>query len=169
MKIKLFNILMVAVIVLTALSAAQAQRKKSSNLIDVKIYAAKELVDESKYDSNNPSNMQPVRRRVDAKSPLRGALLALTRGLTPAEERQGFASVMFGIRFLSVRLENGTAHAYFTMPKDASFGGDLGPVIFRDAVERTALQFPNVKKVEVCLDGILNFWDLSDDEPKKCS
>lgn len=169
MKTKFFNILIIAAFVLTGASAAQAQRKGKSNLMDVKIYAAVELTDESKYDSNNPSNMQPVKRRVDARSPLRNTLIALTRGLTPAEERQGFVSVMFGIKFLSVRLENGTAYAYFTMPEGAMFSGDLSPVIFRDAVERTALQFPNVKKVEVCLDGVLNFWDESDDEIKKCN
>ena len=159
---------MLAACVSGGLSAAQAQRRAKSNLMDVKIYAAKELADESQYDPENPGNLLPVKRRVDARSPLRNTLIALTRGLTPAEEKQGFVSVMFGIKFLSVRLENGTARAYFTMPADASFAGDLSPIYFKEAVERTARQFPNVKNVEVCLDGILNFWDESDEETKKC-
>lgn len=170
MKQRIYGLLIIVVVLALSGAAAQAQRKKAkANLMDVNIYAAQELEDESKYDSRNPSNLLPVKRRVDAKSPLRGALVALPRGLTPAEERKGFVSVMFGIKFLSVRLENGTAYAYFTMPEDASFAGDLSAVVFKDAVERTALQFPNVKRVEVCLDGILNFWDESDEEPKKCS
>ena len=169
MKYRIYSLFIIAVVGLTAFDAAQAQRKVKSNLMDVKIYAAVELEDDSKYDKNNPSNLFPVKRRVDARSPLRNTLIALTKGLTRAEEKQGFVSVMFGIKFVSVRLEQGTAYTYFTMPEGAMFSGDLSPVVFRDAVERTALQFPNVKKVEVCLDGVLNFWDESDEELKKCN
>jgi hypothetical protein len=169
MKNGIFNILIIAALLLTAVGASSAQRKKASNSMDVKIYVAQELADESQYDEKNPSNLVPLKRRVDAKSPLRNTLIALTGGITRAEEKQGFVSVMFGIKFVSVRLENGTAYAYFTMPEGASFSGDLSPLIFRDAVERTARQFPQVKKVEVCLDGILDFWSESDEPPKKCS
>jgi hypothetical protein len=168
MKTGIFNFIIIALLVLTAGGAAQAQRK-SAGLMDVKIYVAKELENEADYDAKNPSNLVPVKRRVNAKSPLRNTLIALTNGLTRAEERQNLVSVMFGIKFVSVRLENGTAYTYFTMPEGASFSGDLSPLIFKDAVERTALQFTNVKKVQVCLDGILDFWSESDEPPKKCS
>ena len=169
MKTNIFYIFIVAILVLTGIGAAQAQRRKASNLMDVKIYVAKEAEERDVYDPKNPSGLVPLKRRVNATAPLRNTLITLTNGITRAEENQGFVSVMFGIKFVSVRLENGTAYTYFTMPEGASFSGDLSPLVFRDAVERTALQFPQVKKVEVCLDGILDFWSEADEPPKKCN
>jgi hypothetical protein len=54
------------------------------------------------------------------------------------------------------------------MPPGAAFSGDNSPFIFRDAVELTAKQFPGVKKVLVCLDGVEDFWSESEEPAKKC-
>lgn len=170
MKNRILSILMIAAFMLTGIFMVQAQQKTSSKLMDVKIYLAKEYDDyDAEYDEKNPSNLFPARRRVDAASPLRNTLKALTEGPTKAEEKQKLFSAMFGIKLLSVRLEKGVAYTYFTMPEGATFSGDGSPFIFKNAVEKTALQFPNVKKVVVCLDGILDFWSESGEPPKKCS
>src|SRR5687767_3420585 len=97
MKNRIFNILIVALLVLTGSGAAAAQRKQASNMMTVSIYVAKELDNpDTDYDPNNPSNLVPVKRRVKTDAPLRNTLIALTKGLTRAEEKQRLASVMFG-------------------------------------------------------------------------
>ncbi len=145
-----------------------ADAKKISNAQSkaVKVYFLKDPYDNS--DPKNPGGLGAVTRKVSAKSPLRGALLALTAGPTAAEEKRGYASSTWGIKLLSVKIKDGTAYTYFTMPEGAMFSGDNSPFIFEDAVEKTALQFPNVRKVVVCLDGILDFGSESEDPPRKC-
>lgn len=168
------NFLLVGFALLSISSAAfvapvAAQTGKREKLREVKIYLADDSGDaDANFDSENPHGLVAVRRKVGAKSPLRGALLALTRGATKAEEKRMWFSATFGIKLLSVRLENQTAYTYFTMPEGASFSGDLSPLVFRSAVEKTALQFPEVKEVVVCLGGILDFWSESEAPPKKC-
>ena len=166
---KIAKILFVAFVLATGTSSALAQRTKPQNLIEVKIYVVKEVGDaDANYDEKNPSNLVAVKRMVAAESPLRGALLALTGGLTKNEEKQKLFAPTFGIKLVSVRLENETAHAFFTMPDGATFSGDGSPFIFKDAVERTALQFPSIKKVVVCLDGVLDFWSESEEPARRC-
>jgi len=41
----------------------------------------------------------------------------------------------------------------FSQPKDQTNYGSQGPIIFAAAIERTARQFPTVKKVEICAVG----------------
>jgi hypothetical protein len=169
MKYRIFSLFIVAMVVLNGIGTVSAQRKKASNLMDVKIYLAKEYDDyDAEYTEKNPYNLFAVKRKVDARAPLRNTLKALADGATKAEENQKLFSAMFGIKLLSVRLEKGTAYTYFTMPEGATFSGDGSPFIFKGVVEKTALQFPQVKKVVVCLDGILDFWSESEDPPKKC-
>jgi hypothetical protein len=169
MSNKVFQILIFAVVLTNGLTTAQAQRKAQANLIEVKIYLAKEAEDyDAQYDAKNPHGLVAVRRKVGAKSPLSSTLKALTEGATRAEVKQKLFSVTYGIKFVSARLEKGTAYTYFTMPEGATFSGDLSPLIFRDAVEKTALQFASVRKVEVCLDGILDFWSEAEDGGRKC-
>ncbi|MBV9960345.1 MAG: GerMN domain-containing protein [Acidobacteria bacterium] len=145
---------------------AAAQGSSAAQMKEVKVYFLKNPYDDS--DPANPSGLKPVKRRVSAKSPLRAALLALTAGPTSAEKQQGYDSPTWGIKLLSVRIVGGTAYTYFTMPEGAMFSGDNSPFIFEDAVKMTASQFPNVRKVVVCLDGILDFGSESDEPPRKC-
>lgn len=137
----------------------------------VKIYLRKSLdkkYPQDPYDQKNPFGLHPVTREVPARSPLRSALEALMVGPTAAEESVGVLSSTFGLKLLSVRVRNGTAYTRFTQPPGAAFPGDAAPFIFADAVERTAKQFSTVKKVFVCLDGVLNFGDESGERPKRC-
>ncbi len=152
--------------VLLACVSLNAQKASNSNLKEVKIYLMKFPYDNS--DDKNPYSLSPVTRRVNAKSPLRAALVALTEGPTAAEKEKGFESPTYGIQLLSVKIKRGVAYTYFTMPEGARFSGEGSPFIFQNAVEKTALQFPNVRKVVVCLDGILDFGSESGEPPRKC-
>ena len=132
----------------------QSQPKK---LREVAIYLLREPGDNEEYDSNNPLWLFPVKRQVNANEPLVGTMKVLVKGATKAEERRKYHSSTFGIKFVSLSLKNGILTARFTMPKTASFGGDLSPSIFEEAVRKTAIQFKEVKKVIVSLDGVTDF------------
>jgi hypothetical protein len=157
--------ILLAALLLGSLTAG-AQRSPAAQTKEVKIYFLKNPYDNS--DPDNPGGLGAVTRKVNAKSPLRSALLALTGGPTKAERARGFESSTWGIKLLSVKIKGETAYTYFTMPEGAMFSGDNSPFVFEDAVKKTALQFPNVRKVVVCLDGILDFGSESDEPPRKC-
>lgn len=140
--------------------------QKASSLKEVKIYLIKMPYDNS--DAGNPYGLKAVTRKVNAKSPLRETLLELTKGPTEAEKGEGFESPTYGIQLLSAKIKGGVAYTYFTMPEGARFSGDGSPFIFQNAVEKTALQFPQVRKVVVCLDGILDFGSESGEPTRKC-
>lgn len=152
-----------AVVAQTQSSSVRAPAKQQ-----VRIYLAKEVKEGDKFDDKNPANLHPVFRTVSAAAPLRQTLLLLLVGPTRAEEAAGYSDISYGIKLVSVRMKNRIARADFTMPPGAAFSGDMSPFYFRDAVEFTTKQFPQVKKVVICLDGILDFWSESDEPPKKC-
>lgn len=164
------KIIIVAILINSGFITAFAQNTKEPKKVrEVKIYLLKEIEENDEYDPNNPLGLFSVNRQVDAAAPLAGALKALVKGATKQEERrQKLFTSTFGIRLVSVKLTNGVVLARFTMPKTASFSGDNGPFIFQEAVRKTAVQFKEVKKVIVCLDGQKNF-GLEDNSPiQKC-
>lgn len=94
-----------------------------------------------------------VEREVEAAAPLRPTLEELFKGATKYEEAEGFGSVTFGMKFEGVVLKNGVATVKFSQPKNETNYGTLGSFIFLEAIEKTAKQFPTVKKVEICAIG----------------
>ncbi len=97
--------------------------------------------------------LKSVLRSVEANAPLKPTLEALFKGAFENEVATGFDSSTFGMKFESVVLKNGVATVRFSQPKDQTNYGSLGPFIFLEAIEKTAKQFPAVKKVEVCAIG----------------
>jgi hypothetical protein len=161
MKKVILQILFVAIVSMAGFIPVGAQKMP----LEAKIYLLKTGADNANYSSG----LFAVKRQVDRRAPLRSALEILTNGPTTDEEaRQNLASSTFGIKLVSVRIKNKTAYANFTMPEEARFPGDSAPFIFTDAVKKTALQVAGVKRVVVCLDGILNFGSESEDPPKRC-
>ena len=65
MKNRIFNILIIGILLLNGLGAAQAQRKPASNLMTVNIYVAKELENEADYDKVEgvPDKQTPFSQR----------------------------------------------------------------------------------------------------------
>lgn len=116
---------------------------------DVKIYLWK--VNDEEEGKNFV--LSPVVRRVEAAAPLRPTLEALFAGATEEEARKEFGDSTFGMKFVGVVLRNGTALVKFSQPPNETNYGSLGPMIFADAIERTAKQFPAVKRVEICAIG----------------
>jgi hypothetical protein len=160
----LFYIIIVLLLLLFAVGV-RAQSRRQEKLTTVKIYLLKTGAN---YESKYPSGLFMVKRKFGGKSPLRSALEILTGGATDEEAKQNVASSTFGIKLVSVRIKNKTAYTRFTMSGGAAFPGENAPFIFKEAVEKTALQFRAVKRVVVCLDGILDFWSESDKPPKRC-
>ncbi len=85
--------------------------------------------------------------------PLTPTLQDLFIGVAQNEEGKGFTSPAFGMKFEGVVLKNGVATVKFSQPKDQTNYGSLGPFIFLESIEKTAKQFPSVKKVVVCAIG----------------
>lgn len=97
--------------------------------------------------------LSPVSRNVNKAAPLKPALEALFKGASQDEESQGFSSSTFGMKFEGVVLKNGIALVKFSQPKDQTNHGSQAPSVFIEAIEKTAGQFPTVKKVQVCAIG----------------
>ena len=103
--------------------------------------------------------LKPLRRQVDARSPLRPAIEALIAGPTSAESKEGYVGVTYGdLKLASVKLKRGVARIDFTREIRSDYNpGDLQTLRFQEAVEKTAKQFPSVKKVIVCVNGLNEF------------
>lgn len=109
-----------------------------------------------------------VKRRVDARAPLEGALRALLGGATNEETKRGMHSFIYGVELESVRIKNKAARVDFTFNRRTNSWLDpTMEAFFNEAVERTAKQFAGVKRVLVCVDGIENFF-LSERFHRKC-
>lgn len=172
MKPNRIFVIVTALLILTAVGASistsvKAQGKQSPRTREVSLYFPKD--GDSPDPQNNPSNLQPVKRSVNAAAPLRPAIEALLKGPTAAEQRQGFSELdVKGVSIVKVAVRRGTAYASFVRRRGTGWAGDLSPFAFKDAVERTLRQFPNVSRAIVCVDGIVNFGDLSGGPDRKC-
>lgn len=111
--------------------------------------------------TNNVFEMTAVNRHANATTPARGALEALLGNTTTQEEQAGFirldaANLSIGV----LTITNHHADADFFSGGTKGWAGDLSPVIFKQAVERTLKQFPTVTTVTVKVDGSTNFDSL---------
>ncbi len=133
-----------------------AQAQKSSELKEVKVYF------HFIGTEGTESEIVPLKRRVSAKTPLRPAIEELLKEPTQAEIKSGYQSAGYDeMRFVSVKLKNGTARIDFSrkLENDRSDynPGDLLTLRFESAVIKTARQFPAIKKVVVCVNGMNEF------------
>lgn len=170
MKIKLLFALLV---LLYCFNLAQAQengarRRQSSTAREVLLYFPKD--GDAADAQKNPFNLQAVRRKVGAGAPLRPTMEALLAGVTEEETDQGFRALdTERMRIVRLTIRNQTAYASFAHRKGAGWAGDLAPATFRQAVERTIMQFPSIRRVHLCVDGAENFDTLeSGERVRKC-
>ncbi len=108
------------------------------------------------------SKILPLKRKVSAKTPLLPAIEELLKAPTAAEQKLGYHSAGYDdMKLVSVKLKNGTARIDFSreLEKDRSDynPGDLLTLGFESAVIKTAKQFPAIKKVLVCVNGMNEF------------
>lgn len=164
MKRLIIKITAAAILLATSILPLQAQSISPVKTVKVKIY----LLDN--FESENLlGNLQmlSVERDVDANSPLRSAIEAQLAGATEEENSQLLYSPVSGINLLSVRVKNKTAYAHFTRTGAEAFD-KIDALRFRNAVRKTALQFPSVRRIEICLDGDSNFGSGGKNTPKPC-
>lgn len=96
----------------------------------------------------------PVARRIAGDNVLRLTMDWLfSTTLSKEEEERGLSLTTFGMKLEGVSLKNGVALIKFSQPEGATNYGSLGPFIFAKAIERTARQFPTVRKVDICAVG----------------
>ena len=110
-------------------------------------------------------------RHVDKKAPLRPTIEALLAGPTAAEDPSRFASISYGgIKLSNSVVKRGTARLEFTRAMREDYNpGDLETLRFESAVIRTAKQFPEIKKVIVCVNGMNEFGvGMVIDAPEPC-
>lgn len=160
MRAQLFHLLCVLPLVLLLLPVAAAGQTR-----EVTVYFWEFNRDEPGDD------MIPFKRVVDAKAPLRPTIEALIAGPTEAENPDRYASVAYGdIKLSDVRVKGSTARIDFVREiRDDYNPGDLETLRFEATVIRTAKQFPDIKKVIVCVNGMNEFGiGMVEDRPKPC-
>jgi hypothetical protein len=143
----------IAIIILITLTFAILGFAQSSEnkRTEVKIYLQRTLIDPS---GSNSDELTPVKRTVSASAPLRGALESLfSESITAKEEKDGFWSPTYGMKFEGITLKNGTATVRFSQPPNMTNYGSAGPMIFSEAIEKTARQFASVRRVRICAVG----------------
>ena len=106
----------------------------------------------------NCARVLPLSRRVEKPAVLTGAMKALVAGPTTAERAQGyggwFSRKTAGV-VRSVRVSHGTAYVDFrnfsrVIPNASS---SCGSSLLLAQLDRTALQFPSVKRTAYSFDG----------------
>ncbi|MBC7898881.1 MAG: GerMN domain-containing protein [Saprospiraceae bacterium] len=99
-------------------------------------------------------------RMVDRKAPLRPTIEALLADPTADEKPDRFASVRYtdDLKLSSIKIKRGTTRIDFTRTVGENTDpGDLATLRFEAAVIRTAKQFPEIKNVIVCVNGMNEF------------
>ena len=138
-------------ILTTGLVPALAQNIERMFQTDVKIYL-------QQYGGTPPTGpadslVRPVEREVPNDFKFDYALDALfSEEISEEEEEAGYYSSTYGIKLEGASLKNGIATVRISQPP----GNDYemyNPIVFVDAVTKTARQFRSVKRVKICAVG----------------
>jgi len=157
-------------------SSAQQPPASGKRLIWVYLYPSDEAGLEGRAISQraareNALAMVPVHREVSVVSPARGALEALIAGPTADEKGRGLlAPYTEGLTITNLKIINGTARVSFASSCGdcPRFPDDLAVWRFTEAINRALKQFPNVRRVVICLDGFEDYGQLNQPPTKKC-
>lgn len=99
---------------------------------------------------------QYVFRNVSSITPLRDAIQAYLDGATVDEEKQGYITNTLGIKDFNIKIKNHTAYINFRS-ENLEIKSPQDVVDFDHNITRTAKQFPNIKYVQICINGISNY------------
>lgn len=152
-------------LILVSVSCIYAQKSAGSKLKQVKVYF--HFIGSEGIESK----VIPLKRRVSRKAPLFPTLETMLVEPTEAEQKLGYYSAGYGdMKLVSVKLKRSVARIDFSRPiRDDYNPGDLQTLTFESAVIKTAKQFPGIKKVIVCVNGINEFGiGLVEDAPRPC-
>ncbi|MGA9771526.1 MAG: GerMN domain-containing protein [Blastocatellia bacterium] len=161
MKI-VFGLLICVILLNAATFNAEARPAKK----EVRIYLVNDC------SSNDTWCLEPVSRMVDNRSPALGALKALIAGPTAEEKSKGLTAPY--TEYLSVKrlvITRGTAQVSLRTTRKGwpRWPGDMAPERFTVAIEKTLKQFPNVRRVTICLDGYADFASERGGPRKRCN
>ncbi len=141
------------VIIFVFSSVIFTRAQKSTRLKKVDVYfnfiGAKGLDDE----------ILPLKRMVSTVVPVHSAIEAMLVEPTEDEKKLDYKSLNYDkLKLVSVKLKKDVARIDFsrTVGEDTN-PGDLLTLKFESAVKKTAMQFPSVTKVVVCVNGMNEF------------
>lgn len=157
--------ILVMLLIFVSASFIYAQKPAELKLREVKVYF--HFIGTEGLESK----IIPLKRKVSAKALLFPAIEAILKDPTEAEQKLGYHSAGYGdMKLVSVKLKRGVARIDFSRAiRDDYNPGDLQTLAFESAVIKTAKQFPAVKKVVVCVNGINEFGiGLVEDAPRPC-
>lgn len=110
---------------------------------------------------NNPFNLQPVERLVDAQAPARPMLQQLLKGPDKVEQAKGFMELDASeLSIGSLQIKDGVCTVDFASQGPKKWKGDLSPAIFRSSVEKSLSQFSTVKSIRISVNGDSDFDSL---------
>lgn len=137
---------------------------------EVRIYLGSSK--ETDCGSDNPFCLEPVSRTVDSRSPALGAIKALIAGATAEEKSKGLYAPY--TEYLAVKrmvITRGTAQVSLRTTRRGwrRWPGDMAAGRFTAAIEKTLMQFPNVRRVTICLDGYSDFGSERGGPRKRCN
>ncbi len=162
---KVSAILMILWVFVLSVSFVHAQKTANSKLKEVGVYFYFLGI------SGLESEILPLKRKVSSKAPLFPAIEEMLKEPTEAEQKQGFVSAGYGdLKLVSVKIKRGTVRVDFKRTISDDYNpGDLQTLAFESAVIKTAKQFPTIKKVIVCVNGMNEFGiGLVEDAPRPC-
>jgi hypothetical protein len=141
----------------------------SSNKMVARVYFASDKREDCGQD--NVFCLKPVPRTVSSLSPARDVLEALIAGPTAEEVSTGlYAPYTNDLIIERITIAKGVARVSLRSkdPTLIRWPGDMAPATFRAAIDQTLKQFPTVRRVFICLDGIASFDDAGEGPRKKC-
>lgn len=150
-ELKFAGFLMVLFFMMSSVIFVHAQ--KSSDLKEVNVFF------EFIGTEGTESEILPRKRQVSRNAPLFPAIEEMLKKPTADEQKLGYVSTSYGdLKLVSVKLKCGTARIDFSRTISDDYNpGDLQTLNFEAAVKKTAMQFPTVKKVVVCVNGMNEF------------
>lgn len=112
------------------------------------------LLEHPENDRMKPPQVVRAKRRVDARTPLAGAIKEMLAMMTENKDTTDLNNYLFRLQFVSASIKKETARLDFKYEQDTEFDWlwEMHP-FFPEIVEKTALQFPNVKRILLCING----------------
>jgi sporulation and spore germination protein len=160
-----FALLICAILLNVTTFEAEARPAKK----EVRIYLGSSK--EADCGNDNLFCIEPVSRMVDSRSPALGAIKALISGPTAEEKSKGlYAPYTEYLAIKKLVITKGTAHVSLRTTRRGwqRWPGDMAPGRFTAAIEKTLKQFPNVRRVTICLDGYADFGSERGGPRKRC-
>ena len=162
-KLRYSGFLLVMFLMMTSVIFVHAQKSSNLKKVDVYFYF---IGTEGVEDE-----ILPLKRMVSTSAPLRPAIEEMLKEPTEDEKKLGYESLNYDkLKLVSVKLKKGTARVDFSrVVGENTNPGDLLTLRFEEAVKKTVMQFPNVKKVIVCVNGMNEFGvGMVIDAPEPC-